>query len=159
MNRDPAISFQEGDFQTLTMFLRFLGCSFFFLRIFHVEVIFFSLSKILNAKMHDRMLWRRLLIVLSFLLNFSFCQNEKTFSFDQNENNATFTENLKLFQWFKMFHSFIDIGLTSSFLLIVRIYQVVNPTNSACLSHAIVYRLLATSASPTHFFNKIFIKG
>ena len=60
------------------------------------------------------MLCRRLRIVLSFLLNFSFCQNEKPFSFDQNENKATFTENLKLFQWFKMFHSFIDLGLRCS---------------------------------------------
>jgi hypothetical protein len=54
------------------------------------------------------MLWRRLRIALSFSLNFSFCQNEKPFSFDQNENNATFTENLKLFKWFKMFHSSIE---------------------------------------------------
>ena len=78
---------------------------------FDVEAIFFPLSKILKAKMHARMLWRRLRIVLSISLNFSFSQNEKAVSFDQNENNATFTENLKLFQWFKMFHSFIDLGL------------------------------------------------
>jgi hypothetical protein len=112
MNRGPETSFQEGDSQTLTMFLRFLGCSSFFLRLFDVQAIFFPLSRILNAKMHARMLWRRLRIALSFSLNFSFCQNEKPFSFDQNENNATFTENLKLFQWFKMFHSFIEHGLT-----------------------------------------------
>ena len=61
------------------------------------------------------MLWRRLRIALSFSLNFSFCQNEKPFSFDQNENNATFTENLKLFQWFKMFHSFIEDGLSDDY--------------------------------------------
>ena len=114
MNRGPATCFQKGDSQTLTMFLRFLGCSSFFLRIFDVDAIISPLSKILNAKMHARMLWRRLRIVLSFSLNFSFCQNEKPFSFDQNENNATFTENLKLFQWFKMFHSFIDLGLINS---------------------------------------------
>ena len=47
-------------------------------------------------------------MALSISLNFSFCQNEKPFSFDQNENNATFTENLKLFQWLKMFHFFIE---------------------------------------------------
>jgi hypothetical protein len=111
MNRGPETSFQEGDSQTLTIFLRFLGWSSFFLRLFDVQAIFFPLSRILNAKMHARMLWRRLRIALSFSLNFSFCQNEKPFSFDQNENNATFTENLKLFQWFKMFHSFIEDGL------------------------------------------------
>jgi hypothetical protein len=61
--------------------------------------------------MHARIIWRRLRIVLSFSLNFSFCHNEKPFSFDQNENTATFTENLKLFQWFEMFHSFIEDGL------------------------------------------------
>ena len=116
--------FPKGDSQTLTSFLGFLGCSSFFLRIFDVEAIFFPLSKILNAKMHARMLWRRLRIVLSISLNFSFSQNEKAVSFDQNENNATFTENLKLFQWFKMFHSFIEDGLTIVFYFGVIPYAV-----------------------------------
>ena len=35
------------------------------------------------------------------------------------------------------------------FLLIVLIYQVMKPTDNVCPSHAIVYRRLATSASPT----------
>jgi hypothetical protein len=110
----------------LTIFLRFLGCSSFFLRIFDVEAIFFLLSMVINAKMHARMLWRRLRIMLSISLNFSFCQNEKPFSFDQNENNATFTENLKLFQWFKMFHSFIDLGLSRA-ALCVNLFKAPSP--------------------------------
>jgi hypothetical protein len=92
--------------------LGFLGTSSFFLRISCVKCIFSLLSKIPNEKMHATRLWRCWRIGLSISLNFSFSQNEKAVSFDQNENTATFTENLKLFQWFKMFHSFIDFGLT-----------------------------------------------
>ena len=44
----------NGDSQTLTSFLGFLGCSSFFLRIFDVEAIFFPLSNFLNAKMHSQ---------------------------------------------------------------------------------------------------------
>ncbi len=39
--------------------------------------------------------------------------------------------------------------VTSQFLLIVLIYQVMKPTYNVCPSHAIIYRRLATSASPT----------
>jgi hypothetical protein len=109
------------------MFLRFLGCSSFFLRIFDVEAISFPLSKILNAKMHARMIWRCLRIVFSFSLNFSFCQNEKPFSFDQNENTATFTENLKLFQWFKMFQ---EDGLMGE---LMPLRKALATSQSACL--------------------------
>jgi hypothetical protein len=70
--------------------LVFLGCSSSFPRIFDVQAIVFPLSNIIDEKMHSRMLWRRLLIMLSFSLSFLLCQNEKPFSFDQNENTATF---------------------------------------------------------------------
>jgi hypothetical protein len=54
----------------------------------------------------------------AFRSDFHFGQNEKQFSFDQNENTSTFTENLKLFQWFTMFHSFIKDGLMTVFFKI-----------------------------------------
>jgi hypothetical protein len=83
--------------------LVFLGCSSSFPRIFDVEAIVFPLSNILDEKMHARMLWRRLRIMLSFSLSFSLCQNEKPFSFDQNTATFGWPENSKLFQWFEMF--------------------------------------------------------
>ena len=39
--------------------------------------------------------------------------------------------------------------VTPQFLLIVLIYEVMKPTDNVCPSYAIVYRRLATSASPT----------
>jgi hypothetical protein len=61
--------------------------------------------------MHARIFWRRLRIVLSITLKFSFWQNETAVSFDQNENTAAFIENFKLFQWLKIFHSSLEDGL------------------------------------------------
>ena len=101
MNQGPATSFQKETATTYTVFLGFLGTSSSYLRIFYVVAIFFPLSKILNAKMHANMLWRRLRLVHSISLNFSFCQNETAVSFDGWENFSTFHEKLNLFLLFK----------------------------------------------------------
>ncbi len=52
MNRDPAASYQKGDSQTLTMtmLLRFLGCSSLVLRIFDVGAEIFSVIKDFQCK-------------------------------------------------------------------------------------------------------------
>jgi hypothetical protein len=100
------------------MFFRFLGCSSLFLRLFDVQAIFFPLSKILNAKMHARMLWRRLRIALSFSLNFSFSQNETAVSFGSESALGKISQRFspskrkfKTVSLFKMFHCFIEDGL------------------------------------------------
>jgi hypothetical protein len=95
----------------------FLGFSWFFLRIFYVESIFFPLSKILNAKMHAKMLWRRLRIVLSISLNFSKSRNlaaEKSQPLPKIKNGSFVPWYYNLLTWcFSMFWqsaSFILFG-------------------------------------------------
>ena len=51
----------------------------------------------------------------AFRSTFHFAKMKSRF-IQPKRNIATFTENLKLFQWFKMFHSFIEVSLRARLL-------------------------------------------
>ncbi len=67
-----------------------------------------------------------------------------------------------------MYWDVLDVNTSSihprrfanEFLVIILIYQAMKPTDNFCPSHAIVYRRLATSASPRHdiFLTKFSLK-